>query len=58
MKIEPYDSDSTKSEATLEALQKLAGSWEDDRTAEEIIAEIQESRRRGSRPPGSYPILD
>ena len=28
----------------------LAGSWEDDRSAEEIVREIEESRRSADRP--------
>jgi len=35
--------------AATEAMLKLVGSWQDERTAEEIIADIRASRRSGRR---------
>jgi plasmid stability protein len=43
----PYDP-----RKAAEAALELAGSWEDDRTAEEIIADIRNSRRSGHRESG------
>ena len=41
----PHNQTKSADEAVLE----LAGSWEDDRTADEIIADIYKSRTRSTR---------
>jgi plasmid stability protein len=41
-----------------EAVLEVAGSWQDSRTAEEIIADIRNSRRSGNRSTGLDDVFD
>lgn len=41
-----------------EAVLEIAGSWQDSRTAEEIIADIRDSRRSGNRSAGLDDVFD
>ena len=44
--------------SATEAILKLAGSWQDSRTAEEIVADIRASRCSGNRDAGLENVFD